>query len=177
MSGAPNPNPPVTHRKRHASAWQTTPRSVKITAGVCLVLLAASLFVLEKRLFKPPPPASALPLPSAGKAFDKIAAGVKQFDLVLSECSLNLATRRIEGMVTNQSGRGYSDIQVFFYLPSPDMMKAETIAVVIAHLEPHASARFASGPISPQVKEWSMKEIKGTPTRAESRYTEQREAK
>ena len=49
MDTAPHPeSPEVTHRRRHSSAWQRTPKWVKISLAVCLVLVAISLLLRDR---------------------------------------------------------------------------------------------------------------------------------
>ncbi len=151
------------HRKRSATLWQSIPPALKITGAACLVVLVAVTLFLHGRHPATSPPGVRPPdLPPAGKAFDKIVATLAPIDLVLSQSTLNLKTRRIEGVVTNQSAHAYSDINVSFYLPTRDLKQAETIDISLPAIAPHGSIKFATEPLRPEFKQWSLKEIRGT---------------
>ena len=113
MTDRPVPEvPEVTHRKRRANWWKSMPRQVRIIAVACLGLVVVGGIAIGQRWFKAPPPTAAPPPPSPGEVFDTIKETMAPIDLVLSKSNLNTATRRIEGVVTNNSERPYSNIQV-----------------------------------------------------------------
>ncbi len=157
------PESELPHRRRRSNWWKSTPRGVKVTVVACLALVMVGGFVIEQRWFKDPPPTSVPPPPNPGEVFDAIKEKMAPIDLVLSKSSLNATTKRIEGLVTNNSERPYSNIQVSFYLPNRNMADSEVATVTIERLGPHDSARFATDPLNPDLKEWSLRDIKGTP--------------
>jgi hypothetical protein len=155
----------VPHRRRRSSAWKRTPLWVKITVGTCLGLLILGLFSQDwlrehgwlkgGRTVQREPPRHI----AAGQAFDAITAKLPAFDLVLSKSELNEKTRRIEGVITNQSGREHADISIVF----ADLMARDTATVTIPKLGTHASVPFATDPLPPEVRGWQLKRLVGTP--------------
>jgi len=161
MTGAPNPTPEldeVPHRRRRSTVWKRTPKLVKFALGVCLVALGVSAFLLERRSVQQLPTT-----PTPDKTFDKLVAMVPKIDLVLSEASLNLKTRAIEGVVTNTSAHAYSDIEITFFVLASDETSSDTLSVSIANLAPHGNSAFVTQPLGNGARTWSVKEIKGTP--------------
>jgi hypothetical protein len=165
--------PPVTHRRRHSTAWQRTPKWVKISVAVCLVLLTISLLEQDRIMDlaktrretgtgQAVEPARA-PRVDIGKAFDSITSKLSTIDLELTGTSLNFKTRRIEGAVVNKSEHPYSNIRVTFALPSADFSAQDQTIVTIAKLAPHASSRFVSDVVPDEVRQWALVEITGTP--------------
>jgi hypothetical protein len=174
MDTAPDSeSPELTHRRRRSSAWQRTPKWVKISVAVCLGLLAISLLLqdwimdLAKRRHRTSPSeavqASKAARVQMGKAFDSITSKLAPIDLELTGTTLNRKTRRIEGQAINKSDHAYTDIQITFALPSRDQTAQDWSIVAVARLEPHTSARFASDPLPNGVREWAFVGITGTP--------------
>ena len=157
------PESELPHRRRRSNWWNSTPRGVKITAGACLALVLVGGSVIGERWFKGPPATAQPPPPKPGEVFDSIKDKMAPIDLVVSKSNLNPTTRRIEGLVTNNSERSYSNVQVSFYLPSRDLSEAHIATATIRGLGPHGSAKFATEPLDPDLKQWLLRDIKGTP--------------
>jgi hypothetical protein len=174
MNTAPeSKSPEVRHRRRHSSAWRRTPRWVKISVAVCLILLAISLLLRDRimemaRIRRPSAASQSAESVRArrlevAKALDSMTAKLGPIDLELTETSMNFGTRRIEGVAMNRSGHPYTDIRITFALPTADMRAQDSAIVTIDRLEPHASARFVSEPVPSWVRQWSFVGITGTP--------------
>jgi hypothetical protein len=164
------------HRRRRQSAWQKTPRWVKIAGGVCLGLLVVSIAIggwiidwsqnrglaQSGRALE----AEKKQRLDAGKAFDEVASKLQPFDLELSGTALNSATRRIEGTVLNKSERTYTNIKIMFALPSRDLRAQDSTTVTVPRLEPGARARFASDRLPDGVRQWALVHMNATPAKA-----------
>lgn len=174
MDTAPDSeSPEVTHRRRHSSAWQSTPTWAKISVAVCLGLLSSSL-LLQDRIMdlaknrrqggagESEESVGARRL-EVGKALDSMTSKLSPIDLELTGTTMNFATRRIEGLAVNKSEHPYSDIRITFVLPSDDLNAQDSSIVTIDRLAPHASARFVSDPVPPGVRQWVFAGITGTP--------------
>ena len=137
---------------------------VKIAGAVCLVFLAVLLFFNHNRTPVEPEVKVAKPRISAGEAFDKVLASSPQkIELVLKEASLNRETNRIEGMVTNNSDRQYSDVEIVFFVSLADLTQGTTTVVGVPRLGPREEAKFVSDPVDPRTRQWAVKSITGTP--------------
>jgi hypothetical protein len=160
--GDPNV-PPLPHRRRHSTFWKRTPKWVKIVVGACLAAVIALIAIEQTyraehlRALAPKPP------PAPGETFDKILSQNPQFDLVVTEAALNPKSRRIEGLVKNNSDRPYADVRISFYLPSRDLTTAHTAAVTIPMVGPRATANFSSEPLGEDFRQWTVERITGTP--------------
>ena len=154
-----SPDEPKTHRRRRSTVWKRTPAQSKLIVGACLVLVGLSIFALQRRWFKPRPNEPIY------NVVDRLLAKLPTADLVLSKSSLNLQTRCIEGVVTNNSAKAYSNVQVTFFILSGDVTSSSEMDINIASLAPHASVPFVTGPLDPGVT-WSVQEIKAAPVGA-----------
>ena len=106
----------------------------------------------------------AKPRVSAGEAFDKILASSSQkIELVLKEASLNRETNRIEGLVTNNSDRRYSDIEIVFFVSLADLTQGTKTVVRLPRLGPREETKFTSDPVDPRTRQWAVESIGGTP--------------
>ena len=152
-------------RRRRTSLWQSIPAGVKIAAAVCLVSLAVLIFVNRNRTPAEPELKTVVrPKITAGEAFDKVLSGApKQLDLVVTGAAFNHTTNRIEGSVSNTSGRPYANVEVIFFTSLGDLTMGTTTVVRLARLEPHENARFTTEPVDHRTKEWAVKSIGGTP--------------
>jgi hypothetical protein len=159
--------PEVQHRRRRQSAWQKTPRRVKITVAVCLALVAVSIaagsWIISWSQKRVPPKANQLamlpvkdPRITPGKAFDVVASSLPSFDLQLSGTTLNPATRRLEGSVFNKSERAYTNVRITFALPSADLVAQDSTTVAIPKLAPGARAKFVSDALPQGVRQWAL---------------------
>jgi hypothetical protein len=161
------------HRRRQLSLWQKTPKGIKITVGICLVLLAISIAIggslirwsQSRQESVVPAEPKKKPRIDPGKAFDEVANGLRPFDLVLSGTKLNPATRRLEGTVTNKSDRTYTDIKITFALPSADLRAQGQTIVTVAKLAPQGRAKFTSDVLPNEVKQWALINTRATPVR------------
>jgi hypothetical protein len=168
----------IPHRRRRLSAWQKTPKQLKIAIAACLGVLAISLAVSHwiigwsqsRSESKLPSEPVKVPSLKAGTAFDEVASRLQPFDLELSGTALNPATRRIEGTVRNKSQRTYTNIRITFALPSPDLRAQDQTTVVVDKLDPQAKAKFASDVLPKSVRQWALINTTATPAAPERAF-------
>jgi hypothetical protein len=164
MNPAPDaPTPPLVRKRRRKSkptGWKAIPMPVKVLGGVVLLVAIAVPFALRNiRTDRTPNRQTA----AASIAEPSTVPHSSTTDLVISEAHYDTSSRKVKGVLANQSAKTYGEVGIWFSIRGEKMASLGSVQAKVGRVGGNARVPFETDPLPKGAWNFELNEISAIP--------------
>jgi cytoskeletal protein RodZ len=159
------PNPAVARKRRRKSkptGWQAIPMAIKILGGVAVLVAIAVPFAIRNTRTESRPKQQTAPAAASAPELSTVPHSSTS-DLVISEAHYDTSSRKVKGVIANQSAKAYGEVGIWFSIRGQQMASLGSVQAKVGRVGPSAKVPFETDPLPQGAWNFELNEISAIP--------------